>query len=324
MSKSTTISTPGKLMLFGEHSVVYGNPCIVTAVGQRMQAKVTLSGDGTLQIDAPDVHLEEYRKEVSDLGIGDIPKGAKFVEVAVKNLFEKYSVSSGVHVSTQSQFSSKLGFGSSSASTVCVMKALSVLMHLDLPNKEIFDIAYKTVLDVQGKGSGFDIAAAVYGGTLLYQNGGEVIESLEIADIPLIVAYSGVKADTVTLVNGVAALHEKDSQKINGIFEEITQIVGKAKEALQDSDWKTSGALMNENQELLTQLEVSTPKLDAMISAARGAGAYGAKLSGAGGGDCIIALAPKDKTDEVSKAITQAGGEVLTVIVNVTGAKIVE
>src|SRR3989344_2396885 len=175
-----TVSAPGKLMLFGEHAVVYNHPCLVTAVDQRIRLEAEILESSNFELEASDVDVSNYKKPISELGKGEIPKGAKFVEVAVKNIYEKFGLKKGLRITTTSEFSSKFGFGSSSASTVCSVKALSELFDLSLSNKEIFDLAYKTVLDIQGKGSGFDVAAAVYGGTIYFVNPGKVIAPLKI------------------------------------------------------------------------------------------------------------------------------------------------
>lgn len=316
--KSITVSAPGKLMLLGEHAVVYGRPCIVTAVGQRMKATVELTDEPTFELNAPDVNVLNYLRLMENLGEGEIPKGAKFIEIAVKNFIQKYPFSGGLKVETKSEFSAQFGFGSSSASTVCVIKALSEITGANLDQKSIFDLAYKTVLDIQGKGSGFDVAAAIYGGTLYFKKGGEVIEPLKISSLPLIVGYSGIKADTVTLMNQVL---EKDQKIVDSIYTEVGKLVEQAKEAVLSKDWSTLGKLMDENQKLLKELGVSIEKLDNMISGAKNAGAYGAKLSGAGGGDCIIALAPEDKVKSVKEGITAAGGEIIDVQANVEGVR---
>lgn len=326
MNKTITVSAPGKLMLFGEHAVVYNHPCLVTAVDQRMRATVESIDTPEFQLEAPDVKVTGYKKLFSELGKGDIPKGAQFVEIAVKNIVNSHpelvSGSTGLSISTTSEFSSLFGFGSSSAATVCIVKALSELFGLNLSQKEIFDLAFKTVLDIQGKGSGFDVAAAVYGGTLYFITGGKTIEPLAISELPLIVGYSGVKADTVTLINKVKTVSNKYSNIIEGIYSNIEILVEQAKLALQQQDWQSVGELMNLNQGYLDSLGVSIRKLANMIYAAKDAGAYGAKLSGAGGGDCIIALAPEEKRQDVEKEITEAGGEIIQVKTNAEGVRI--
>lgn len=325
MNSHATVSAPGKLMLFGEHAVVYNRPCLVTAVNQRMKATVELTNEPIFHLDAPDVQVANYKKSMSELGTGDIPKGAKFVEIAVKNftLARTNLVRlGGIKVTTASEFSSQFGFGSSSASTVCVIKALSELTKQKLSNKQIFDLSYKTILDIQGKGSGFDVAAAVFGGTLYFVIGGKTITPLKINRLPLIVGYSGIKVDTVTLINEVLKKAEKYPQVIDSIYSQIGFIVNLAKKALLRGDLETVGELMNINEGYLSALGVEGKKLADMIYAAREAGAWGAKLSGAGIGDCMIALAPPSKIKAVKEAINKAGGQVLDVAANTEGVKI--
>ncbi len=330
--KKITVSAPGKLMLLGEHAVVYNRPCIVTAVDQRMQATIELLDEPVFVLEAPDVKITGYKKPMSEIGNGDIPKGAKFVEIAVKSFWGAVRLQNldsgqkarmtGMRVTTKSEFSSQFGFGSSSASTVCIIKGLSKIFGLKLTNKQIFDIAFKTVLDVQGKGSGFDVAAAMYGGTLYFVTGGKVIKPLAIKTLPLVVGYSGVKADTVTLINQVSVLAKKYPRVIENIYDQIENLVELAKKAMLKNDWQTVGELFNINQGLLSSLGVSGQKLEDMIYTARNAGAYGAKLSGAGGGDCMIALSSKENKKVVSESITKAGGHVLDVLVNAPGVRV--
>jgi mevalonate kinase len=316
------VSAPGKLMLLGEHAVVYNHPCLVTAADQRMRATVEALNVLEFQLEAEDVKVTGYRKPLSDLGRGGIPKGAKFVEIAVKNIHDKYALKTGLKITTTSEFSSQFGFGSSSASTVCAIKGVSELFGLNLTNKEIFDLSYKTVLDIQGKGSGFDVAVAVYGGTLYFVTGGKVIEPVDIKELPLIVGYSGIKADTVTLINKVKESFANRQDRLTEIYSDIEILVNEAKDVVSKKDWKKFGELMNKNQDLLVELGASIDKLDNMIKAVLRAGAYGAKLSGAGGGDCMIALHSVQGKLSVQKAIKKAGGEMINVKINTEGVRI--
>lgn len=343
--KKIEVSAPGKLMLFGEHAVIYNRPCLVSSVNQRMRLFLEVISEPEFQITAPDVGILNYKKPLYKIGKGRVLKNVKFVEIAVKNFLDfiagkkitpnPHFISRGVQIfpfgkkklkgipgmkiTTKSEFSSQFGFGSSSASTVCAIKALSELFNLKLTPKEIFDLSYKTVLDVQGVGSGFDIAAAVYGGTLYFITGGKTIKPLAANHLPLIVAYSGVKADTATIINQVKERTKKYPDIIEGIYSGIEKLVYLAKENLVKKDWKTLGEVMNINQGYLDALGVSNKKLSNIIYSARTAGAYGAKISGAGGGDCVIALAPEKKRKTVENAIKQAGGVVIKVKTNAKG-----
>lgn len=319
---AVSVSAPGKLMLFGEHAVVYNRPCIVTAVDQRFRVKVELTDGNNFELEAPDVGLSGYRKAMQDVAIGGVAKEARFVEWAVKNFTEKYTLKKSIKVSTKSDFSSAYGFGSSSASTVCVLKALSKLTGKKLDNRQLFKLAYKTVLDVQGKGSGFDVAAAIYGGTLYFTTAGKIIEPLDIQPPPLVVGYSGVKADTAAILSDTARKMEAQPERVNRLYDAIVKIVDEARQRMLEGDWKRVGKLMEFNQEYLRDLGVSTGKLEAMISAAKSNGAWGAKLSGAGGGDCMISVVPQEQKGAVEKAIADIGGQVIHIRTHSGGVRV--
>jgi mevalonate kinase len=170
--------------------------------------------------------------------------------------------------------------------------------------------------------SGFDVAAAVYGGTLYFVTGGKIIKPLEISVLPLIVGYSGIKADTVTLINKVKKAFIGKEKRLEAIYNKIAALVKKAKTAFLIKDWQEFGKLMNKNQAYLSELGVSINKLDNMIEAAVKADAYGAKLSGAGGGDCMITLYSAQSKLNIERAIEKAGGKIINIKTNAEGVRI--
>lgn len=283
MNKVRT-SAPGKLMLLGEHAVVYGYPCLVSAINQKIV-----------------VQAEPSQKTV-------LPAHCPFLETAWQNFSRRYGAFP-VKIGVIKNFSSQYGLGSSAAVTVAAVKALFKLKNIRAGKKQLFDFCYQVVKQVQGLGSGFDVAASIYGGVLYYIKDAK-IEKLPTRQLPLVVGYTGVKADTVRLVKQVAKLTQKQS-----IFIKIGQLVDEAKKYLMAQDWENLGKAMDQNQIFLKQLGVSNPQLDRLIQVARMAGAWGAKLSGAGGGDCMIALHPNGVSGKlkIEKAIEAAGGEVIRV-----------
>jgi mevalonate kinase len=300
-------------MLFGEHAVIYNRPCIVTAVDQRMRVSAELTETNFLRVEAPDVGVKEYMEPIGSNGNSEIPKGARFTVTAVRNFHNIYKIRSGVAIRTKSEFSSEFGFGSSSAVTTAVLKACSELFGIRISNKELFDLSYKTVLDVQGLGSGFDLAAAIWGGTIYFKSGGPEIVPLKVNDLPLIVGYTGIKADTSALVRHVADFYSREENLANRIFDTISDVVEQARDSLVDLDIGNLGYLMNINQGLLDSLGVNTLELSSLIYGARQAGAIGAKLSGAGGGDCMIALSSEQNKEQVERSIGRLGGMVLKI-----------
>ncbi len=320
-NNGVTVSAPGKLLLLGDHAVVYGYPCIVTAVNARIAATVKIIEESVFELDASDVNIHGYKKPMSEIGMGDISKDAKFAEFAVKNFVKTFPFSGGISIQTQAQFTKSIGFGSSAATVVSILAALVKLTHPPVSEKQLFLLAKQTVLDVQQAGSGFDVAVALYGGTVLFENYGEKIEPLSMQPIPLVVGYTGVKADTATLVNSVSQKREKEKVKVDRIFEAIGKLVDEAKERMIEGDWERVGRLMDFNQEYLRNVGVSSETLELLISAAKKAGAWGAKLSGAGGGDCMIAVASPDKRQNIVNAIVAAGGTVINVMTGEQGVR---
>lgn len=313
-------SAPGKLLLFGDHSAVYGEPCIVTAVNERVFVNIKKNGTDVFQLSAPDLGLEAYSKTTEDLGQKELPKSVAFVEMCYKRFLDKYPQKEGVVVSTKSEFSAQFGFGSSSAVTVAFARALTTLYNLKVSKKELFDLCYQAVLDVQGLGSGFDIAAAIWGGTIYYVKPAAEVRSIYEKQLPLVVGYTGIKADTPTLVRMVQKMKEDNPKKIKDIFLNITRIVKNSESLFATENWDELGEMMNQNQDLLRKLNVSSRELEASISASLKAGAFGAKLSGAGVGDCMVALT-LDR-GKIEPAIANAGGLVMNVETGAEGVRL--
>ena len=315
------VSAPGKLMLFGEHAVVYNRPCLVTSVEHRMAVQLKKREDNRIILNAPEVGLKDYSLFIDDLEKSH-SKGARFVLQAIFNFSKKYRMKTGLEIETRSEFSSKFGLGSSSAITVSTLKGLAELFGIKMEKKELFDLAYQTVLDIQGVGSGFDVASAAYGGILYFLTGGKIIEEIKVDKLPIIVGYTGIKADTPTLIRMVSNKLSQEPRKINKIFDEIEKIVDLAKIEIENQGWEKVGKLMNQNQELLRELGVSSKELENLIRASLKAGAFGAKLSGAGGGDCMIAIANKDNFNKINKAIEKAGGKIIKAKIPAPGVKV--
>lgn len=287
-----SVSAPGKLMLLGEHAVVYGYPCLVTAVNKRISVTVE-------KIDSDKISFNFSVNSKSD-----------FVQKAVALFFRKYNLRSGLLITTSSGFPPTLGLGSSSAVTVATLKALCEIFEIKLSKARLFDLAFEVITGFQELSSGFDLAAAIYGGTVYYRKN-SVPEILPFKRIPLLVVYSGVKADTSSMIDSVAQLKKSYPGKINKIFNQIGVLVEKAKIACRLSDWQTLGKLFNLNQEKLAELGVSTDSIDRLVYTAQKTGALGAKLSGAGGGDCILVLYNPELKNTLITALTEANGKII-------------
>ncbi len=319
--KQIRVSAPGKLMLFGEHSVVYGRPSIVSAVDQRLYMNIEIIDSPVFRLDAPDVKVENYEKNLKDLCKNSVPKGAVYLEYSIRRLSKFLPIGMGLSISTISDFSSNIGFGSSSATVAGLVYALSQLLDLKWSKKQLFDQALLCVRDVKPMASGFDVASAIYGGFLYYIGSGKEIRELDVVNFPLIVAYTGYKTETAVVVGDIAKKRAENIQEVDSIFDAIDQIVFEAEKAFRKYDYEEIGRLMNENQILLQKLGVSDEKIDLLTLSAQKAGALGAKLSGAGRGDCVIVLAREQNRKKVIDIISKAGGEIVDIEIGTMGVR---
>jgi len=291
-------------MLMGEHAVVYDHPCLVTAVDKRLYVEAEIIDTNEDEIIAPQV------------------KESRFVLETIAYFKKQFKINQFVKISTNGDFSHRVGLGSSSAVTVATFKALSLVFNINLSDRQIFDLSYYVNLAIQGVGSGFDIAIATFGKTIYFVTGGKTIEPLNLKPLPLVVGYSGIKADTPFYIRKVREAFRSRQTQMDKMFEEIESLVMEGKLFLQNNDHEKMGKLMVKNHQLLQQLGVSIPKLDLMVEKSVEAGAWGAKLSGAGGGDCMIALVEDDKRRAVENAIKSVGGEIITVDNNADGVRV--
>lgn len=320
------VSAPSKLMLLGEHAVVHARPCLVTAMDARLHMTLTLAapGDDTFTLAAPDVGVDRVQGRLADAFAGGqaLARGTRFVESALAVFREAYGLSRGVVIETRSDFSSQYGLGSSSATVACALFGLAQVYGVEIAPLRLFELGLDAIFRVQKTGSGFDLAAAIYGGTLFYDNGTpRQIVPLDAPALPLVVGYSGIKADTSTYVNRVRERLIAWPAAMNGIFDAMAQLARDGRAAVEQGNWARLGELMDMQHGLAHALGVDVAQTAALVFAARDAGAYGAKLSGAGGGDCMIALVPEDRRAAVEAALEAAGGEVVRITPGAPGVR---
>ena len=310
-------------MLFGEHSVVHKYPCLVTAVDLRFQVSLE-------KIDAPSIIIEtpllSELGEPFSLPINEVfndkflNQHTKFIVASIRKVFSRFNIQQSMRIKSSGPVNS-FGLGSSSAVTVATVLALLKLFDIPSDNQLIFDLAYAAVLEVQTLGSGFDVASAIYGGTLLYQMTLKP-EVLPVDHLPLVIGYSGSKVNTTNLVKKVEHLRLEFPEIVELIFKAIGEITNAARIAILQSNWQTAGNLANINQGLLDGLGISTPSLNAPILVSRQNGAFGAKLSGAGGGDCMFAIIDEKIRSQVEQAMEASGVQVLHLGTNVEGVRL--
>jgi len=305
-------SAPAKIILFGEHFVVYGEPAIVLAIDRRAYATVDFSDDKSLQVKSSNLKLKGFFKDgMFKVEQGDAREArSRFepVRLAVEKVLAKYGANVGLNVEINSTVPVAAGLGSSAAVVAAVTAGVGALLKVKMSKEDVFAIALEAEKTVHGTPSGVDPAIATYGGSILFQTD-TGFKPLEVkAQIPLVIGDTGVERYTRIQVEKVRKIADNYPQVMEPLRKAAREIVLRGIDALKENDLDTLGELMNINQALLYGIGVSDESLEWLINAARKAGALGAKLTGAGGGGCMIALANDAKLGTVQDAIMRAGG----------------
>jgi mevalonate kinase len=306
--KVTQATAPGKIILFGEHAVVYGRPAIAAPVNQlRATAVVKNSSFDGVRLSAPDLNRDYWLREVEY----DDPLAR-----AVRVLLEAADLVNppNLEISVKSEIPIASGLGSGAAMAAAVIRALA--QHLDLANlnnnESISKLTYKVEKMLHGNPSGIDNTVVVYEQPVYFvrHQPENHIETLAIKrEMLFLIADSGIASSTKEVVADVRRLWLAEKEHLKQIFDSCGHIAQAAKEAIRAGDEKQLGRLMNDNHKLLVQMRVSSKELDRLVLAAMTAGALGAKMSGGGRGGNMITLVEKSREDVVRESLHLAGAE---------------
>jgi mevalonate kinase len=297
-----TSSAPGKVYLFGEHAVVYGEPAVPCAIERRIRATVERRDDGRVSVDAPSLPLDGQPFEYAADGDGftgepeGVRRALRYVDGALASARAATGAAdAGFDVAIESDLPIGAGLGSSAAVTVAVLDAATRAGDVTLDRGALADRAYRVELEAQdGQASRADTFCAATGGAVRVE--GDDCRTIDAPELPFVIGYDGGSGDTAELVSGVRALTE-DYPFAADTIAAIGKLVRRGEAVLADGDIDELGRLMDVNHGLLAALGVSARSLDEMVWAARNAGAHGAKLTGAGGAGCIVALDDRDGTE---------------------------
>ncbi len=298
----TVAYAPGKVILLGEHAVVYGRPAIAVPVTEvRAQARVESGppGQGTCIV-APDVGEQIVLNEAAE----DHPL-ARMVRLTLKRVGRAsdpdltITVTSGVPIAR--------GMGSGAAVSTAVVRALSRHFGYWLPSREISDLVYQVELLYHGTPSGIDNTVVAFEKPVFFVKG----EGWEFfwagAPFLLAIADTGIESPTREAVGDLRRRYEADPDRYRPLFDRVGEIVVQARAAIEGGEPVRLGQLMDENHDLLQQMDVSCTALDRLVGAAREGGALGAKLCGAGRGGNMIALVTEETRGRVDMMLRLAG-----------------
>lgn len=273
-------SAPATLMLLGEHAVLHGKHAVVAAVNQRLHVYLTPRTDAVVSIDST---LGHYTSTIDALRV---QAPFTFVLSVIRGLAK--GTSKGFDLKIDSEFSSTMGLGSSAAALVATAAAVMRYWNIEA---DLFETAYRSLIEVQGRGSGADLAAAIQGGVLLYRRVPFLAQKICEMPFPLKLLYSGYKTPTAEVIAIVEAVRQKDPHTFAVLFDEINAAVLAGAAALQEQNWEGFAQAMDRNQMLMEKLGVCDKTLSRMIAALRREpDVLSAKISGSGLGDCVYGL----------------------------------
>ncbi|MDB2614265.1 mevalonate kinase [Chlamydiales bacterium] len=298
-------SAPGTIKLLGEYAVLHGYPAIACALDRRIHVQLVERLDDTITIHGS---LGDYEGNLKDLPLLKPPY--QFVLAAISQFKEE--IATGFGLTIESDFSSTVGLGSSSAVSVATVSVLAKWLKKEYSLMELYQKAYDVVLAVQGKGSGIDVAASVFGGVIYYQL--EPFTIINLTHFPQIeLVYSGSKVQTVEMINHVDELNKHVPDLVNHLYQLIGHCSEEGKKAIESKDWDTLGTIFNVHQGLHDALGTSSPHIATIIDFLRKSKTIqGAKISGAGLGDCVVAIGklPSDTFPQNDKGIFQMKVEI--------------
>jgi mevalonate kinase len=294
-------SAPAKIILFGEHAVVYGKPAIAVPVSSlRAYATVNESNNGLVIASS---ELDQMIPVSIDTGTVDnaLALTARLVLQAI-NVAPPNAI-----IRVQSDIPIASGLGSGAAVSTALARALCAAVNASLDEATLNALIYEVEKVYHGTPSGIDNTVVVFERPVYFVRG-MPIETLNIPKpFMLVIGDTGVPASTRVAVEGVRRLYDADPKRIQPLLDEIGKLVMQARGLIESGQPQAMGTLMNRNHTLLQHLGVSSRELDRLVETAVHAGAAGAKLSGGGRGGNMIALVAPETAATVETALLQAG-----------------
>ncbi len=297
-------TAPAKIILFGEHAVVYGQPAIAVPLSSlRARATVQVNtprGQG-LRIIAADLNpAQPVEIEMDD-------EGNALAVTARLVLQDLQTAPPDITIAVHSQIPIASGLGSGAAVSTALARALSAAVNKPIDVARLNALVFEAEKIHHGTPSGIDNTVIVYEQPVYFVRN-QPIQTIAIGrPFSLLIANTGRPASTRIAVGDVRKLYEANPESVQAVFESIGALVGQARSAIESGQPAHLGPLMCQNHKLLQQLTVSSPELDTLVAAALDAGALGAKLSGGGRGGNMIALVETETLPTVHAALLEAG-----------------
>jgi mevalonate kinase len=328
---TTAATAPGKIILFGEHAVVYGRPALAVPVTQ-VQARASIQKTGgfsgekwadSVLIQAPDIGL------FSSLSRIQAEHATHPLDAVIQETFQRLGITRppAFTLTIKSSIPVASGLGSGAAVSVAVIRALAALCNQTISDEQVSQIAYEIEKLHHGTPSGIDNTVIAYAKPVYFVRnppspigrgvGGEGDNGAKIQPFkprpplhPPHRRHRPGRPQRKESVGDVRKLWEADKSRWETVFDKVGEIVREAKNAIESGDISRLGPLMDTNHALLQEMTVSSPELDRLVLTAKSAGAGGAKLSGGGrGGNMIALVQPKEKAPAIAQSLRKAGAK---------------
>jgi len=301
----------GKIILLGEHAVVYGRHAIAAPIPLAIQAHVERDRDG--------VNLIIPRWGVEQRFHKHAEKQHSF-EKSLAMIFDRLGLQNeSMRIEIFPNVPRAMGLGGSAAIAVATIRALDRCFELGLTNEQVNELAFESEKIAHGTPSGIDNTLSVYGQAMLFRAGDEPLR--KVVEIPreirLVIGISGIESLTAATVARVRKARGAYPELYEEIFDQIDSLVLQGVDALAQHRLETLGELMNVCQGLLNAMQISCWELEEMIQIARRHGALGAKLTGGGGGGSMIALCPDEEAAaaRIESGLKNAGYQAMQVTI---------
>jgi mevalonate kinase len=319
--KKSKASAPAKVILFGEHFVVYGKPAILASINKRITVNARAANEDKILIRSDIGVSGEY----SNSGFRTIEGGIE----AKKTLDPLYSAirqvlptknKAGIKIEICSAVPPGIGLGSSAAACVATVAAVYSLFQKKPSRQTICELAIEAERQIHVNSSGADCYVSTFGGLIRYDKASGYNKMHVKGPLALVVANTGVTHSTGDLVAGVKKFKDRNRSLFARLAEEASDICAHAQIAMASGKRNIIGQLMNENQAILRQIGITHYKVDDLVDICDKAGALGAKITGAGGGGSVIALAAsRQESTKIASRIKSAGYESFEVEIDTKG-----
>jgi len=321
---NATALAPAKVILIGEHFVVYGEPAVVMAIDCYVHVTVSERADNFIHI-VSDLGMSGFYSKTGykpEKGGVQAEKIVRPVNIAAQTVLDRLEKKTGLEIKVGSQIPVAAGLGSSGALAVATVAAVGKLLGTDFSKDELVKLSFEAEKFVHSKPSGIDQTISSNGGVIVYQKG-KGFDPIKVkSEIPIVIGNTGIPRKTGDLVNAVRRRLNDLPEIIEPIVHAAGPLSTLAIKALLYGNLKRLGELMDINHGLLSAIGVSNEPLDRLVYSAKKAGALGAKLTGAGGGGCMIALSTLEDREKIADSIRRAGGTTIIAKKTNTGVQV--